>query len=183
MEFGSQGSNDSSSEENDRQVQVKDDAGTARRSYECTFCKRGFTNAQALGGHMNIHRKDRAKDKRQHSGSSISSKPMNEDFMNPRYIPAISSSETSRFHPVLEAQRNYGHVYLQPPMSSPRYPYSYHDNHLINSRSQSTSMNDEFLGANLSLRIGSGTHVGNEVRRAVGKEDEVDLELRLGHDP
>ncbi|XP_040381604.1 zinc finger protein STAMENLESS 1-like [Oryza brachyantha] len=27
--------------------------------YECTFCKRGFTNAQALGGHMNIHRKDR----------------------------------------------------------------------------------------------------------------------------
>ncbi|KAG9453111.1 hypothetical protein H6P81_006015 [Aristolochia fimbriata] len=31
------------------------------RSYECTFCKRGFSNAQALGGHMNIHRKDRAK--------------------------------------------------------------------------------------------------------------------------
>ncbi|KAK6120335.1 hypothetical protein DH2020_046026 [Rehmannia glutinosa] len=31
------------------------------RSYRCTFCKRGFSNAQALGGHMNIHRKDRAK--------------------------------------------------------------------------------------------------------------------------
>ncbi|KAK6927022.1 hypothetical protein RJ641_008741 [Dillenia turbinata] len=31
------------------------------RSYECTFCKRGFSNAQALGGHMNIHRKDKAK--------------------------------------------------------------------------------------------------------------------------
>ncbi|KAG8376938.1 hypothetical protein BUALT_Bualt09G0116100 [Buddleja alternifolia] len=30
-------------------------------SYRCTFCKRGFSNAQALGGHMNIHRKDRAK--------------------------------------------------------------------------------------------------------------------------
>ncbi|KAL8491007.1 hypothetical protein ACS0TY_022862 [Phlomoides rotata] len=29
------------------------------RPYECTFCKRGFTNAQALGGHMNIHRKDK----------------------------------------------------------------------------------------------------------------------------
>ncbi|XP_062188818.1 probable transcriptional regulator RABBIT EARS [Phragmites australis] len=28
--------------------------------YECSFCKRGFTNAQALGGHMNIHRKDRS---------------------------------------------------------------------------------------------------------------------------
>ncbi|KAI3474121.1 hypothetical protein Pfo_028909 [Paulownia fortunei] len=31
------------------------------RSFRCTFCKRGFSNAQALGGHMNIHRKDRAK--------------------------------------------------------------------------------------------------------------------------
>ncbi|KAK9279700.1 hypothetical protein L1049_013380 [Liquidambar formosana] len=31
------------------------------RSYDCTFCKRGFTNAQALGGHMNMHRKDKAK--------------------------------------------------------------------------------------------------------------------------
>ncbi|KAD4584587.1 hypothetical protein E3N88_22188 [Mikania micrantha] len=32
-------------------------AGSGSRSYECNFCKRGFTNAQALGGHMNIHRK------------------------------------------------------------------------------------------------------------------------------
>lgn len=31
------------------------------KSYTCAFCKRGFSNAQALGGHMNIHRKDRAK--------------------------------------------------------------------------------------------------------------------------
>ncbi|XP_021978543.1 zinc finger protein 3-like [Helianthus annuus] len=31
------------------------------RSYECNFCKRGFTNAQALGGHMNVHRKHKAK--------------------------------------------------------------------------------------------------------------------------
>uniref|UniRef100_A0ACD5UBJ7 Uncharacterized protein n=1 Tax=Avena sativa TaxID=4498 RepID=A0ACD5UBJ7_AVESA len=31
----------------------------AREYHECSFCKRGFTNAQALGGHMNIHRKER----------------------------------------------------------------------------------------------------------------------------
>ncbi|KZV37872.1 putative transcriptional regulator RABBIT EARS [Dorcoceras hygrometricum] len=31
------------------------------KAYGCTFCKRGFSNAQALGGHMNIHRKDRAR--------------------------------------------------------------------------------------------------------------------------
>nr|GEZ12673.1 transcriptional regulator TAC1-like [Tanacetum cinerariifolium]GFA38718.1 transcriptional regulator TAC1-like [Tanacetum cinerariifolium] len=37
-----------------------DDSGQESRSYTCTFCKRGFPNAQALGGHMNVHRKDRA---------------------------------------------------------------------------------------------------------------------------
>ncbi|WCJ28341.1 C2H2 and C2HC zinc fingers superfamily protein [Euphorbia peplus] len=31
------------------------------KSYTCAFCKKGFPSAQALGGHMNIHRKDRAK--------------------------------------------------------------------------------------------------------------------------
>ncbi|KAK1354682.1 Plastid transcriptionally active 16 [Heracleum sosnowskyi] len=31
------------------------------RIYKCTFCERGFSNAQALGGHMNIHRRDRAR--------------------------------------------------------------------------------------------------------------------------
>jgi hypothetical protein len=36
-------------------------AAASRPYYECVFCKRGFTTAQALGGHMNIHRRDRAK--------------------------------------------------------------------------------------------------------------------------
>jgi hypothetical protein len=31
------------------------------RSYSCHFCKREFRSAQALGGHMNVHRRDRAK--------------------------------------------------------------------------------------------------------------------------
>ncbi|GMH22602.1 hypothetical protein Nepgr_024445 [Nepenthes gracilis] len=31
------------------------------RSYACTFCNREFRSAQALGGHMNVHRRDRAR--------------------------------------------------------------------------------------------------------------------------
>lgn len=31
------------------------------RSYACTFCRKEFRSAQALGGHMNIHRRDRAR--------------------------------------------------------------------------------------------------------------------------
>ncbi|KAL6548325.1 hypothetical protein OROGR_008746 [Orobanche gracilis] len=30
------------------------------RSYICSFCRREFRSAQALGGHMNVHRRDRA---------------------------------------------------------------------------------------------------------------------------
>ncbi|CAA7033614.1 unnamed protein product [Microthlaspi erraticum] len=41
--------------------QSVDDSLNQSRSYVCSFCVRGFSNAQALGGHMNIHRRDRAK--------------------------------------------------------------------------------------------------------------------------
>ncbi|TYI44756.1 hypothetical protein ES332_A01G260400v1 [Gossypium tomentosum] len=39
----------------------EEDVSVHSKSYTCSFCKKGFSNAQALGGHMNIHRKDRAK--------------------------------------------------------------------------------------------------------------------------
>ena len=45
------------------------------RSFECNFCRRGFSNAQALGGHMNIHRKDKAKLKQQQSSNQIQQDP------------------------------------------------------------------------------------------------------------
>jgi hypothetical protein len=41
--------------------QRQEEESRQARMYDCTFCKRGFSNAQALGGHMNIHRKDKAK--------------------------------------------------------------------------------------------------------------------------
>lgn len=31
------------------------------KNYNCSFCKREFRSAQALGGHMNVHRRDRAR--------------------------------------------------------------------------------------------------------------------------
>ncbi|KAI4385567.1 hypothetical protein MLD38_003578 [Melastoma candidum] len=57
------------------------------RSYGCIFCKRGFANAQALGGHMNIHRKDKEKLKHQHPGtSSIDQTARLMDMVIPRMI-------------------------------------------------------------------------------------------------
>ncbi|KAI4383978.1 hypothetical protein MLD38_009755 [Melastoma candidum] len=37
------------------------------RSYSCSFCGREFRSAQALGGHMNVHRRDRARLKQSQS--------------------------------------------------------------------------------------------------------------------
>ncbi|KAL6838889.1 hypothetical protein ACP4OV_031325 [Aristida adscensionis] len=40
------------------------------RSYTCAFCRREFRSAQALGGHMNVHRRDRAKMRGGHLGAA-----------------------------------------------------------------------------------------------------------------
>ncbi|KAI4368397.1 hypothetical protein MLD38_016956 [Melastoma candidum] len=52
------------------------------RSYSCTFCKREFRSAQALGGHMNVHRRDRAR-LRQSSPPPTSSAPASSDGQYP----------------------------------------------------------------------------------------------------
>ncbi|GKU85805.1 hypothetical protein SLEP1_g427 [Rubroshorea leprosula] len=141
-----------------------------KRSYECTFCKRGFTNAQALGGHMNIHRKDRAKAKQGTATSSVKDYMIN---MSPRNYPVVE-----------EGERNYG-MFFQSPGSNPRQQYGYYDNDYVVHRSLQPSGlgHEEILGANLSLRVGQSHVDENHGRRRNMKEDEVDLELRLGHDP
>ncbi|KAL3640662.1 hypothetical protein CASFOL_015630 [Castilleja foliolosa] len=50
----------------EEQAFAEDAAGAAGcvwppRSYSCSFCRREFRSAQALGGHMNVHRRDRAR--------------------------------------------------------------------------------------------------------------------------
>ncbi|XP_071708025.1 probable transcriptional regulator RABBIT EARS [Rutidosis leptorrhynchoides] len=42
------------------------------RSYSCSFCKREFRSAQALGGHMNVHRREKAKLKQTHVNGTSS---------------------------------------------------------------------------------------------------------------
>ncbi|KAK8491415.1 hypothetical protein V6N13_025201 [Hibiscus sabdariffa] len=175
---GKKGSSDASGEQNDP---VGQDA-TTKRSYECTFCKRGFTNAQALGGHMNIHRKDRAKAKEPRS-SMVPNRAMNEESMNPRYVP---THEPSKYNPIFEAQTQGNvHVYFQAPVSSPRLPYGYYDcDFLAPAMPQPFSINEELSSANLSLQIGPAIVDDNEMMmEGIMKEDEIDLELRLGHDP
>ncbi|THG17075.1 probable transcriptional regulator RABBIT EARS [Camellia sinensis] len=53
------------------------------RSYSCSFCKREFRSAQALGGHMNVHRRDRARLKQQ------SLTPQNEVLHHPQNCKSL----------------------------------------------------------------------------------------------
>ncbi|KAF6153245.1 hypothetical protein GIB67_036591 [Kingdonia uniflora] len=66
------------------------------RSFTCTFCKRVFGSAQALGGHMNVHRRDRAKLRlcsppKDHTGESSNMNP------NPSIIDSSLVPSSTRF--------------------------------------------------------------------------------------
>ncbi|PIN02156.1 hypothetical protein CDL12_25333 [Handroanthus impetiginosus] len=167
MEHEKHGNSDISSPENDQKS--NEDSSGVGRSYECNFCKRGFTNAQALGGHMNIHRKDKAKVKAKHKNlqeepSNVHNIKPNENYAGSlRYLP----DQTNYYRPP-SGQVNY-QVYL--PSSSPSFQTGNY-----------FSVEGTGVDPNLSLRIGISPPVEDEDTNHV-KENEVDLELRLGHDP
>ncbi|KAK7336839.1 hypothetical protein VNO77_17389 [Canavalia gladiata] len=70
------------------------------RNYGCSFCKREFKSAQALGGHMNVHRRDRA-----NMRSSLSSWVSECPKPNPTHASPSSPSSSSLSDKVL----NYAH--------------------------------------------------------------------------
>ncbi|XP_021899487.1 transcriptional regulator SUPERMAN-like [Carica papaya] len=189
MDSGREESPDYSSEGNDNLKEEMAGSPATRRSYECTFCKRGFTNAQALGGHMNIHRKDRAKAKQTTANSSslISTRRSTDDHTNPSCTSFSTEYATKNYPPVLEGQRNYN-MYFQPPFSSPNHPHVENTDRKFlgaqTSNDSNSSLNEQRWGSNLSLQLGSNYQPYNDqVARGIMQEDDLDLELRLGHDP
>lgn len=64
------------------------------RSYSCSFCRREFRSAQALGGHMNVHRRERAKLKQSLNGTQQNPKSFLE-AANPSFFPSLDSPRVS----------------------------------------------------------------------------------------
>ncbi|XP_026421821.1 transcriptional regulator SUPERMAN-like [Papaver somniferum] len=160
----SEESNNNKLDNDDNQVVNKDDvaAGTTRSYYECVFCKRGFTTAQALGGHMNIHRRDRATRVREQPVVPVnvlcSPPPMSSGLQHIGYAgPGFPSPATNQYSPC--------QMYFPP--------------------SRSTTNITENVPidwcTNLSLNIGTSSHTEETETMIDGKDDELDLELRLGH--
>ncbi|KAJ0053584.1 hypothetical protein Pint_01766 [Pistacia integerrima] len=181
MESNPQEDSKSSSEETDRPEQANDDMGTGR-SYECVFCKRGFTTAQALGGHMNIHRKDRAKNRPTSLPSSISGKADHESYANSRSYATVQSYPP---HYAMAPEVHYQTFF--PASSWAERPLPTHHSNDYSYGRNPQHMNpfgDDIWRGNLGLRVGP-SHVADEKdkRGGTSEEDELDLELRLGHDP
>ncbi|XAR58627.1 hypothetical protein NMG60_11014101 [Bertholletia excelsa] len=175
--------NSSSGEVDQLENDNNDDMGGTRRSYECVFCKRGFTTAQALGGHMNIHRRDRAKNR---PASMINPSTKYEEiyYSRPRICHPISnhptpyfpSSKTQFFCQTLFPASSSG---SRSPLSpNPNYEFCGQIPKILSPFADDWKMS-------LSLQFGSHPEDRDgEKERIGGEEDnELDLELRLGYNP
>ncbi|XP_020231547.1 transcriptional regulator SUPERMAN [Cajanus cajan] len=175
------------------------------RNYACSFCKREFRSAQALGGHMNVHRRDRARLR-----SSLSSwvsecpKPNPSTKPNPNLLPPSSSPS-----PLSDEPLNYAHP---SPLCSPCLTLSSSPSPASASGDKKPRLTPSHLLSPQSreIKMMSGLSADEEMKGCVEEEEEeeehkgfknneqnitlelgigllkhqeekLDLELRLGH--
>ncbi|KAF1895569.1 hypothetical protein Lal_00041849 [Lupinus albus] len=160
-----------------------DGHGQVIKSYSCSFCKRGFTNAQALGGHMNTHRRDRARLKQSYEENMISLdmsiKNTNNDHDDhapqkgkvagsenlPQYIPSFVDSVVVQ---MIEDKK--GYLDLELKLGSDMEEEQTLSTRKNYKKPFTFSDKDNDLGYLRGKRI-------------EGKKVELDLELRLGTEP
>lgn len=159
------------------------------RSYTCTYCRREFKSAQALGGHMNVHRRDRA---RLHQAPanpikpSSSSPSSSSSFIIP--TPDFNGGGLCLLYQFPNPNSSGGmminrpttlNAYIHSPSSL--FSMSHHSfNHLM----PSTLPPSGFPANDHDHRAATGSSSTNF--SAISMENgnqELDLELRLGHGP
>jgi hypothetical protein len=140
------------SSENSHHGTSEQRGGHPLRCFTCRFCRREFRNAQALGGHMNVHREER---KRARDGAR--------DLLQLRHHGSEPNEPPSDTPP------------LQRPRSQDEITKSTHNLQGDRLRSGTTSPPPSqqcILVANNSL---------SNLLRHDSANPTVDLELRLGH--
>ncbi|KAL5981410.1 hypothetical protein ACLOJK_015468 [Asimina triloba] len=164
--------------------QAGNDETGAGRFYECMFCKRGFSTAQALGGHMNIHRRDRARIR--HQIPSTSNKQDDNDPPNLSYF-SHSPNHPPYYPRVSDSLSNY-HRYLPLPTSTTTSTSSRHLPAFLPESSPTQQPHPLSLFGH-DLHMGPSTQpdraraMEEPLKGQDGDDDgELDLELRLGHE-
>ncbi|CAM0947071.1 unnamed protein product [Alopecurus aequalis] len=128
---------------------------TAQRSsssYTCGYCKRDFRSAQALGGHMNVHRRERARLRHYYSCAPIHRVLPNLNFAPPQYYCTSDTTTTT----------------------TPRAVYSFFSTAAADTAT-STAVKDDAVEVNFDLGVAGGFGDGGG-----GGDGGLDLELRLG---
>lgn len=175
------------------------------RSYTCTFCRREFRSAQALGGHMNVHRRDRARlhhhqQQRPPPASAAASVQSNlisahhhhqgrfflYHLPSPDGIGNLSGTNTSNTANTLASSLNACRESLSPTTLLSIMPYP--PSNLVSTNTSSASYdfqverrpavftNSSFCDSTKVEQTATSSFAGN-------RHEELDLELRLGHTP
>ncbi|CAL4896305.1 unnamed protein product [Urochloa decumbens] len=166
-----------------------------RPYYECVFCKRGFTTAQALGGHMNIHRRDRAKPAARDSPAGITSVSQNVECYN-KYRHLLAPPPPSSPIPVGAAGSSFSLHYVSSAGvgaaarldAEGRSPSSVSPRELT-LFSEANCKRDQDLHLGLGRQQGHVSRTpedggSSELQQSSDPpESELDLELRLGRRP
>ncbi|CAN4097829.1 unnamed protein product [Withania somnifera] len=166
------------------------------RFYTCTFCRREFRSAQALGGHMNVHRRDRVRLNQTPSLASNSSLifpnansnllVQNQEFLPNGGICLVYSMPNSNpngiFNPTtikssVDPSNLLSNIspFLTNNLMSPCIPPSTHFLANQPQRISTPSINTSEPSASNST-----SNDNNRDKRDSVIEDEIDLELRLG---
>ncbi|KAJ0967268.1 hypothetical protein J5N97_024185 [Dioscorea zingiberensis] len=150
------------------------------RLYTCSFCNREFRSAQALGGHMNVHRRDRAL--LRHSSPWDPSLPNSRLDLN--HIPAPNPSPNPKpnsldFSPASDHATSKACAYTFPSLFSPLKAKGF------SSSSSSSASSAEALQGSKAVkalfRVGElKSFLDMDIEMYTDIDEDLDLELRLG---
>ncbi|XP_078447020.1 zinc finger protein GIS3-like [Wolffia australiana] len=131
------------------------------RSYSCSFCRREFRSAQALGGHVNVHRRDRAKMK----------------LSSPSFrVSPSSSAENEKVQSLISPHFFSGFIPKNPDLSSASIPM------VVAGDLKAKAEGFKRRRCEMSFPIALQFSVNNEalLQSESLPVEEIDLELRLG---
>ncbi|KAF8379093.1 hypothetical protein HHK36_028522 [Tetracentron sinense] len=188
---------------NNRQTKEEDDSWEVRafaedtgnimgttwppRSYTCNFCRREFRSAQALGGHMNVHRRDRARLRQSPSGSADPSP--SSASSSTLLIPTqetVATGGLCLLYPLPHPSNVYTSMAVNGCMESPSTLLSispYPTNNLISPCPQSINFPMPSLCHSGKVESSVSIHDENYQDNKEPGVEELDLELRLGQRP
>lgn len=153
------------------------------RSYSCSFCNREFRSAQGLGGHMNVHRRDRAKLQQSPDQKKEVFHQENRRLNLPdvkHQYEAYEYGKKSSFSAMFYQENSVDHNHLHgSPSSFPRKTTLGENPRKVK---QMLKYDDEMISC--SNKRHKKTSVPSlKIFQKTSSMDDIDLELRLGDPP